>query len=67
MTVLLTLVVVIVSVRLGVEEVVGVYWLVYLLLWLALVMLVLVEVGELVFIVVFYSENWLVFLKCLVA
>ena len=53
MTVLLTLVVVMVSVRLGVEEVVGVYWLVYLLLWLVF----------LVFIVVFYSENWLVFLK----
>ena len=58
MTVLLTLEVVVVGVRLGVEElVVGVYWLVYLLLWLVL----------LVFIVVFYSENWLVFLKCLVA
>ena len=45
----------------------GVYWLVYLLLWLVLVMLGFVEVGELVFIVVFYSVNWLVFLKCLVA
>ena len=55
---LLTLEVVVVGVRLGVEEVVvGVYWLVYLLVWLVL----------LVFIVVFYSENWLVFLKCLVA
>ena len=67
MTVLLTLDVVVVGVRLGVEEVVGVYWLVYLLLWLVLVMLVLEVVGELVFIVVFYSVNWLVFLKCLVA
>ena len=58
MTVLLTLEVVVVGVRLGVEEVVvRVYWLVCLLLWLVL----------LVFIVVFYGENWLVFLKCLVA
>ena len=39
------------------QVVVVVYWLVYLLVWLVL----------LVFIVVFYSENWLVFLKCLVA
>ena len=57
-TVLLTLDVVVVGVRLGVEEVVvRVYWLVCLLLWLVL----------LVFIVVFYSENWLVFLESLVA
>jgi hypothetical protein len=57
-TVLLTLEVVVVGVRLGVEEVVvRVYWLVCLLMWLVL----------LVYIVVFYGENWLVFLKCLVA
>ena len=59
---MLTLEVVDVSERQGVEEVVvgvvaGVSWLVYLLVWLVL----------LVFIVVFYGENWLVFLKCLVA